>query len=59
MPEKGQLPGYRRRAHGLLGADSDLPAAVIKPPPVHRTKNELEVDRIYSLACVTITPSVR
>jgi hypothetical protein len=36
----------------LLGADSNLPATVIKPPPVHRLKNEIE-------AGVTITHSVR
>jgi hypothetical protein len=33
MPEKGSCRHIGRWAHRLLGADSDLPAAVIKPPP--------------------------
>jgi hypothetical protein len=50
MPENGQLPAYRRWVHRLLGIDSDLPTAVIKLRPVHRTKNELEVNRVNALA---------
>jgi hypothetical protein len=32
MPEKGSGRHIGRWAHRLLGADSDLPATVIKPP---------------------------
>jgi hypothetical protein len=60
MPEKGQLPAYRRWAHRLLGADSDLPATVINQTAAQFIGLRMSLKPIDSMRWrVTITPSVR